>query len=141
MLLRKPLTISIKSSISNNWLSSKYASGISKFTLHKWTKKGKHLHKNEKHVKTSLAMQLEKLFWNAPEESCFYISRETCVAENTFFQIYSFQPGTLLMKNIIKYLFLRPIWIYSQLLFYQWDDCDQLSLKLPRLLRGNTWPI
>ena len=60
----KPLTISAKSSISNNWLGSKYTSGISKVTLHKCTTNGKHLLKNEKHAKIGLVKQLEQLFWN-----------------------------------------------------------------------------
>ena len=44
----KPSTIFAKSSILNDWLGSKYASRISKVTLHKCGKKGKQLHKSEK---------------------------------------------------------------------------------------------
>ena len=65
----KPLTISAKSSISNNWLGSKYTSGISKVTLHKCTRNGKHLHKNQKHAKIGLVKQLEQLFWNVPKKA------------------------------------------------------------------------
>ena len=65
----KLLTISAKSSISNNWLGSKYTSGIWKVTLHKCTRNGKHLLKNEKHAKIGLVKQLEQLLWNVPKKA------------------------------------------------------------------------
>ena len=65
----KPLIISANTSISNNWLSSKYVSGILKVTLHKCTTKSKHLRKNEKDAKISLAKQLQQLLWNVPKDA------------------------------------------------------------------------
>ena len=44
----------------------------------------------------------------------------------------------VLKKNFIKDIFLQPIWNYSQLLSYPSDNCDQLPVKLPCLLHGNT---
>ena len=65
----KPLTISAKSSISNDWLGSKYASVISKVTLHKYTRIGKHLCKNSDYAKIVLVKQFEQLFWNVPQKA------------------------------------------------------------------------
>ena len=58
--------------ILDNWLRSKYASGISKVALRKCASKGKHLRKNEKQILycKNRSSQIEKLFWNVPEKSC-----------------------------------------------------------------------
>ena len=45
----------------------------------------------------------------------------------------SLQPGTFLKKNF-KYIFLWPIWNYSQILFYLRDNCNQNPRKLPLLV-------
>ena len=46
----KPFLQQSKGSILDNWLGSKYTSGISKITLHKCAREGKHLSKNEKQI-------------------------------------------------------------------------------------------
>ena len=47
-IVLKAVTIFAKSYTLNDWLGSKYASEISKVTLQKRARKGKHLRKNEK---------------------------------------------------------------------------------------------
>lgn len=37
--------------------------------------------------------------------------------------------------------FPAKFWNNSKLLYCMWDNCDQLPVKLPRLLRGNMSPI
>ena len=55
--------------------------------------------------------------------------------------VYSLHPKMLLKKHFIKYISLQAISNYSQLLSYRWNNCDQLPVKLPRLLRGNNLAI
>ena len=49
-IVLKAVTIFAKSCTLNDWLGSKYASEISKVTLEKRARKGKHLRKNEKQI-------------------------------------------------------------------------------------------
>ena len=56
----KILTIFAETSIWDNWLSSKYSTGISKVTLHKFARKVKHLHKNEKQMLQERYFVLQK---------------------------------------------------------------------------------
>ena len=122
----KALTISAKSYISNDWLGSKYASGISKVTLHKCTRNGKHLCRNSEYAKIVLVKQFEQLFWNVPKKAVRRLQGDMRGVDHSY-------PGAQLaawnvtMEDIfIKCIFLRPIWNYSQLLFYPWDGCDHV---------------
>ena len=142
----KPLTIFAKNSILNNWLGTKYyASEMSKVTFHECIRKGTYAKTKSKYCKKDgfFRKNMRKLVWpkSYSEKKLFINFYYTCVAETTLIQVYSLKPGTLLKKNFIKYIFLRPIWNYSQLLFYPWDNCDQPLVKLPLLLHGNTSPI
>ena len=67
------------------------------------------------------------------KKSCSKIFRKTCMVVTVI-------PRHTKADSIAD-VFLRIFWNYLQLLLYPWDNCDQLSVKIPPPLRSNGSPF
>ena len=116
----KPLTIFAKSFILDNWLGSRNATGISKVTSYKCTRKENTYAKMQsKYCQSGIeSCVMQKLvqpnnlniyYEIFGEKAVFKFLRRHAWQRHSY-QVYSLLLGTLLMKNVIKDIFLRPTW-------------------------------
>ena len=146
----KPLTIFAKSFILDNWLGSRNATGISKVTSYKCTRK------------ENTYAKMQSKYCQSGIESCVM---QKLVQPNNLNIYYEIFGEKAVFKFLRRHAWQRPLlsgvqlaarnitdekrhqryfpatYLRLQLLPYPWDNCDQLPLKLPCLLRGNTSPI
>ena len=146
----KPLTIFAKSFILDNWLGSRNATGISKVTSYKCTRK------------ENTYAKMQSKYCQSGTESCVMQKLVQPNNLNIYHEIFG---EKAVFKFLRRHAWQRPllsgvqlavrnitdekrhqrcfpaIYFRLQLLPYPWDNCDQLPLKLPCLLRGNTSPI
>ena len=91
-------------------------------------------------AKIGLAKQLQQLICNVLKKYILKFLWKHAWQRHTLIQVYSLQPG-LLLNKIHQIYFPATYMNYSQLLYCPWDNCNQLSVKLPRLFCSKTSSI